>query len=92
MTGFRDHISRAVQIRGSQLKLAQAAGCSQQQISFLLSRARRISAEMALRIEAATDGAVSRHDLRPDVFGAGPEATIPHPPALEKAQASENCA
>ena len=29
---------------------------------------RRASAELAKRIEVATNGAVTRHDLRPDIF------------------------
>jgi DNA-binding transcriptional regulator YdaS (Cro superfamily) len=44
-------------------------GCSQQQISYLL-KAKSISAEMAIKIDEATHGEVSRHDLRPDLFGA----------------------
>lgn len=69
MSKFRKHIVRAVELCGSQVKLAKRAGCSQQYISWLLKDADKISAEMALSIEKATDGAVSRNDLRPDIFG-----------------------
>lgn len=69
MTAFRDHIIRAVKESGSQAKLATAMGCSQQQISYLLHEANSISLEMAVAIDKATDGVVSRQDLRPDVFG-----------------------
>ncbi len=65
---FRDHVSRAVTLKGSQQKLAEAIGCSQQQISYLLNEADRISVEMAVGIGQATDGAVARHELRPDIF------------------------
>ena len=29
---------------------------------------RRVAAEQVLKIERATDGAISRHDLRPDLY------------------------
>lgn len=74
MSEFRNLIARAVKLKGSQQKLAEAAGCTQQQISYLLNEASGISAEMALKMERATDGAVSRHDLRPDIYGSSPES------------------
>jgi DNA-binding transcriptional regulator YdaS (Cro superfamily) len=68
MTQFRTFIHRAIEIKGSQQKLAEAMGCSQQQISYLLNGADRVSAEMAIKIERATNRGVSRHDLRPDLY------------------------
>ncbi|MFB0692988.1 transcriptional regulator [Agrobacterium pusense] len=68
MSDFRPHIRRAIEVVGSQEKLAEKAGCSQQQISWLLTRAKKISAEHAVCFEQATDGAVTRSDLRPDLF------------------------
>lgn len=62
-------IQAAVDLLGSQAKLATAMGCSQQQIAYLL-RAPRISAEMAAAVHSATDGKVPKHKLRPDVFEA----------------------
>ncbi|WP_405048948.1 transcriptional regulator [Rhizobium rhizogenes] len=73
MERFRAHIERAIEAHGSQVKLANAIGCSQQYISWLLSEAKQISAEKALAVEKATGGLVSRHDLRPDVFGVATE-------------------
>lgn len=35
-------------------------------------RGRKPSVELAKKIEDATDGIVTRHDLRPDVFGVAP--------------------
>jgi DNA-binding transcriptional regulator YdaS (Cro superfamily) len=67
---FREHIRRAIDLTGSQVKLADGMGCSQQYISWLLNEAHQVSAEMALKFEQATGGKVSRHDLRPDLFGA----------------------
>lgn len=69
MPNLNSHIRTAIDQLGSQAKLAQAMGCSQQQIAYLL-KAHSISAEMALKIDAATNGAVSKHELRPDIFGA----------------------
>ena len=69
MTDFRTHIERAIEVHGSQVKLANAIGCSQQYISWLLSEAKQISVEKALQVEKATGGEITRHDLRPDVFG-----------------------
>lgn len=69
MKTFRDHVDRAVKALGSQAKLAQEVGCSQQQISLLLTTAKGITAEMAIKIDLATKGLVSKHDLRPDIFG-----------------------
>lgn len=66
-------IAKAVESVGSQAKLATAAGCSQQLISLLLQGKVRVSAENAIKIDAATNGEVSKHDLRPDVFEAPAE-------------------
>lgn len=72
MTAFRTHVERAIEIKGSQAKLAADVGCSQQYISWLLTEAKRISAEKSMAFEKATGGRVSRFDLRPDLFGAKP--------------------
>jgi DNA-binding transcriptional regulator YdaS (Cro superfamily) len=74
MQTLHEHILAAISVHGSQAKLADAMGCSQQQISYLL-RAKAVSAKMALRIEQATNGTVSRHALCPEIFG--------HPPLQE---------
>ena len=68
MENIRPLIEHAVQIHGSQARLAAAMGCSQQQISYLLN-AKSITAEMAKALDEVTDGKVSRHELRPDIFG-----------------------
>ena len=68
MSEIRTHVERAVLRYGSQAKLAEAIGRSQQQISYLMS-AKSISAEMAAKLDRATEGEVSKHDLRPDIFG-----------------------
>ncbi|WP_313534521.1 YdaS family helix-turn-helix protein [Haematobacter sp.] len=68
MQTIRPHIERAIRIYGSQARLADVMGCSQQQISYLLN-AKSISAEMAKMVDEATGGRVSRHALRPDIYG-----------------------
>lgn len=64
-------IQKAIEITGSQVALAERAGCSQAAIWKLLhGRSKKVSAELAVAIERATDGKVTRHDLRPDLFAA----------------------
>lgn len=65
-------IGQAVESVGSQAKLATAAGCSQQLISQLLAGKVGITAETAIKIDAATNGTISKHELRPDIFGPEP--------------------
>lgn len=62
-----DHLRHAIEIKGSQGKLAKAAGVSQTSIWKAL-QADRVSAELAVRIERATDGVITAHHLRPDLF------------------------
>lgn len=68
MVDWKDHVRRAVSKLGSQNRLAEAMGCSQAKISWLLLTAKDISAEDALLIDRATDGEVSAADLRPDIW------------------------
>lgn len=66
-------IQRAVQICGGQTGLAKAIGGSVKQAHvWKWLRSGRVSAERALEIERATNGAVSKYDLRPDIFGPTP--------------------
>lgn len=55
---------------GGQAALARALGISDAAVS----QWKRCPASRVLAVEAATDAKVSRHDLRPDVFGAQEEA------------------
>lgn len=66
---IRQHMERAIKLAGSEKKLGDAAGVSQNAI-WSAKRAGRVSAELAVGIERATGGEVSRVDLRPDLFGA----------------------
>lgn len=61
-------IERAIEIAGSQPRLAELSGLSQQHISKLLRRQRGISGEVAVAIERATEGKIHRSRLRPDFW------------------------
>ncbi|MFZ5674312.1 MAG: transcriptional regulator [Pseudomonadota bacterium] len=65
-------IARAIQTCGGQVPLALKAGVRQQTISKLLNRQHAVSAEVAVKIERATEGKVTREDLRPDIFRPTP--------------------
>lgn len=69
----KTHIKRAVEIAGSQKKLATAIGCSPNAIIEARKRG-QVSWKMALRIDELSNGEISKHDLRPDVFGPHPQA------------------
>lgn len=62
-----EHIQRAIEHFGSQAALAERIGLSQQGVSYLL-KAGQVSAEVAVAIDRATGGLVSREQLRPDIF------------------------
>jgi DNA-binding transcriptional regulator YdaS (Cro superfamily) len=61
-------VAKAVKILGSQELLAKACGCSQQTISAVLTGERRLKAELAHRIDRATDGQVPKRELCPEIF------------------------
>lgn len=62
------------QDRNTQVELAKALGVSQGLVGHWVNGRRRITAERAIEIETATGGAVSRADLRPDLFGSTEDA------------------
>ena len=65
----KNALKRAVAIAGSQSALADLIGTTQSQVWYWLSRARKAPpGEYVLRIETATGGKITRHDLRPDLY------------------------
>lgn len=58
-------IERAIQILGTQEKLAELLNVSTQAVT---KWRKRVPAERVLGIEKATGGAVTRHELRPDLY------------------------
>jgi len=70
---WKDHLRRAVTLKGSQSRLAEAmrehgVECSQSKISWLLVTADKLDAEDALAIERATEGQIQKGELRPDLW------------------------
>lgn len=61
-------LQKAIDRAGSQAKLAALIGKRQSHVSMWVKRG-RVPADMCAPIEQAVDGAVTRHDLRPDIFG-----------------------
>ena len=70
---WKAHMDRAVTICGTDTELARRMKCSRQWVAKLRDTsergARKISGEQAILVEEATDRGVTRHDLRPDLFG-----------------------
>jgi len=62
------YIAVAVQLLGSQAALARACGYSRSGICLALHGKRAVTAELAVAIDRATGGEVSRAVLRPDLF------------------------
>jgi DNA-binding transcriptional regulator YdaS (Cro superfamily) len=70
-------LQRAADIVGGQTALASAIGppIKQGHVWYWLNQRRgKVPAEHCAAIEQATDGKVTRHDLRPDIFGPAPAA------------------
>lgn len=65
----------AIRITGNETKLAAAAGVSQNAI-WAAKRAGRVSAELAVKIEAATNNEVPRWKLRPDLWSEPAAAEV----------------
>jgi len=61
-------IERACIVLGGQVKLADALGVTPQAV-YLWKKSGKVPAERVLAVEAATGGGVTRHELRPDIFG-----------------------
>lgn len=64
-------INAAITIAGSEAKLGELAGYSQNSIWYA-KRNGRVSAELACGIDRATRGAISKSSLRPDLFEVEP--------------------
>lgn len=55
--------------RGAKLEMAEFLGISATWLSLLIAGKRKASAQLCLKIEQATQGLVTRIELRPDIFG-----------------------
>lgn len=63
-------LRRAKEILRKQAVLAEAVGVTQPSVAYMLRSGKRVPAEWCLPIERATKGAVTCHDLRPDLYPA----------------------
>lgn len=61
-------LATAVDLVGGQAQLARLLGVSQPNVWHWLHKSERVPAEYVLKIEHATGGKVSRHELRPDLY------------------------
>lgn len=67
-------IDRARTLSGGTVALARKVGVRPATVSEWVSGRRPVPAERCLSIERATNGSVTRYDLRPDVFGEAPQS------------------
>jgi transcriptional regulator with XRE-family HTH domain len=58
----------------TQAEFAKRLGVTQGLVTHWVNGRTRITAERAVQIEQVTDGQVTRHELRPDIFGAHAQA------------------
>lgn len=72
MTTQIEKLAEAISVVGTQAELARQINCSQVFVHQMLRGLRSIPARFCLPIEQATNGAVTRYELRPDVFGPAP--------------------
>lgn len=64
----QDALARAIECIGGQAALARCLGKKQAHVWGWLFRSGRVPATMAIPIEKATGGKITRHDLRPDIY------------------------
>lgn len=66
-----NYLEQAIDILGSQQKLADSVGVSQPTVWHWINAGnKRVPAEYCLGIEEATGGKVTKEMLRPDIFGS----------------------
>jgi DNA-binding transcriptional regulator YdaS (Cro superfamily) len=70
MTNGIGALKTAISQLGSQVAVAKLVGVTPQAVSEIVRRGRRVPAEWCLAIEQASGGAVSAHELRPDLYPA----------------------
>ena len=76
----RELIELAIALAGSEKKLGELCGYTQPAI-WRAKKAGRVSGELAIAIDLATNGEVSKLDLRPDLWPRRlpPDKRIEHP-------------
>jgi TorA maturation chaperone TorD len=87
-----DALAAAVDLVGGQAKLARILGVSQPNVWHWLHKSERVPGEYVLKIEEATGGRVSRHDLRPDLYPESMTQVRPSPaPVAEEDRLRADC-
>lgn len=71
---INDAISRAIEVVGSQKKLAERIGVSQPNVFYWLHGKKKVSPERVPSIVEATNGLVLAYEIRPDL-----PHLFPHP-------------
>lgn len=61
-------LKKAIKLVGGQSALARAIGVQQPHIFNWLNRNKKVPASHVISIERATNGEVTRFDLRPDIY------------------------
>jgi DNA-binding transcriptional regulator YdaS (Cro superfamily) len=67
-------IQKAHKIMGGTTAVAEALGVKPPTVSQWVSGQRPVPPRFCRQIEAATEGEVTCHDLRPDIFGPAPKS------------------
>lgn len=68
MNNELEALKRAVDLVGGQSALAKKLGCKQQNVWHWLHKSKKAAPLYAPAIEKATGGAVTKEELRPDIF------------------------
>lgn len=83
-------IERAIEAAGAGQKgMAEALGVTPQAVNQWVTGDRPVPAKHCIAIETACAGKVTRHELRPDVFGESPDSLRRTPAANEGDAASK---
>lgn len=61
-------LRRCIEILGSQRAVAAVVGVKQPSVNYALNKSGLVPAEWCIPLESATGGAVTRQDLRPDIY------------------------
>lgn len=69
---MKNPIEHAISIFGTQVALAKAIGVTSEAVRRWRIGIQRVTAERAIDIERVTSRAVTRHALRPDIYGDPP--------------------
>lgn len=61
-------LRRAKEKLGSEAALAEVVGVRQPSVNYILNSGKKVPAEWCIPVETATEGEITRHQLRPDLY------------------------